>query len=64
VGYSGWEKGQLANEIKRHDWAVLNNCGKNLLMGEGDDNLWRDAVARFGERYSLWLNLPNDPTNN
>ena len=64
VGYSGWEKGQLASEIERHDWAVLNNCGSELLMGEGDDNLWRDAVSCFGDRYRLWLNLPSDPTNN
>ena len=23
VGYSGWTKGQLDNEVSRHDWAVL-----------------------------------------
>ena len=64
VGYSGWEKGQIAHELKRHDWAVLNNGGRELLMGEGDDNLWREAVSRFGDQYRLWLNLPNDPSNN
>ncbi|MBQ9554757.1 MAG: YqgE/AlgH family protein [Muribaculaceae bacterium] len=64
VGYSGWEKGQLTSEIKRHDWAVLNNCGPELLMGDGDDDQWRDAVARFGDRYRLWLNLPRDPNCN
>lgn len=64
VGYSGWEKDQLASEIQRHDWAVLNNCGRDLLMGDGDDDRWREAVSRFGNRYRLWLNLPNDPSNN
>lgn len=64
VGYSGWEKGQLTSEIKRHDWAVLNNSGTELLMGDGDDDQWRDAVSRFGDRYRLWLNLPSDPNWN
>ena len=64
VGYSGWSNQQLAGEIHRHDWAVLNDSSKELLMGDGDDNQWRDAVQRFGERYRLWLNLPSDPTNN
>lgn len=64
VGYSGWSKGQLTSEIARHDWAVLNNGGRGLMMGEGDDNLWREAVSRFGDRYRLWLNLPSDPACN
>ena len=64
VGYSGWGKGQIASELKRHDWAVLNQGDRNLLMGDGDDDQWRDAVARFGNRYRLWLNMPSDPTNN
>ena len=64
VGYSGWEKDQIGYELKRHDWAVLNNGGRELPMGDGDDDRWRDAVSRFGDQYRLWLNLPSDPTNN
>ncbi|MBR4829243.1 MAG: YqgE/AlgH family protein [Muribaculaceae bacterium] len=64
VGYSGWEKDQITSEINRHDWAVLDGAGRDLLMGDGDDNQWRDAVAHFGDRYRLWLNLPSDPSFN
>lgn len=64
VGYSGWGKDQIASELKRHDWAVLKSGDKALLMDEGDDNAWRDAVSRFGDRYRLWLNLPSDPCCN
>lgn len=64
VGYSSWGKDQLASELERHDWAVLNQGDKQLIMGDGDDDLWREAVSRFGNRYRLWLSLPNDPTNN
>lgn len=64
VGYSGWSKDQLASEIRRHDWAVLPKSDQDLLIGDGDDDQWRKAVSRFGDRYRLWLNLPNDPSNN
>ena len=64
VGYSGWSKWQLSSEIARHDWAVLNNGGKSLMMGDGDDEQWRVAVSRFGDRYHLWLNMPSDPACN
>ena len=64
VGYSGWGKGQIASEIQRHDWAVLHACSRDLVMGDGDENQWRDAVERFGDRYRLWLNLPSDPSCN
>ena len=64
VGYSGWEKDQLTSEIARHDWAVLNGGGQGLMMDEGDDDQWRKAVAQFGDRYRLWLNLPSDPAWN
>ena len=53
VGYSGWEKDQIGHELKRHDCAVLNNGGRELLMGDGDDDRWRDAVSRFGDQYRL-----------
>lgn len=64
VGYSGWGKDQLASELERHDWAVLSPQDSHLLMDDGEEDLWRDAVALFGDRYRLWLNLPSDPTNN
>ncbi len=64
LGYSGWEKGQLDGEIDRHDWAVLNRANLDNLMDEADDQLWRHAVEDFGEKYSMWLNWPRDPSQN
>lgn len=61
VGYSGWGKGQIASELERHDWAVLNDCDSGLLMSSGEDDSWREAVSRFGDRYRLWLDMPSNP---
>ena len=64
VGYSGWGKGQIAQELARHDWAVLDKGDRSLFMDDGDDDQWREAVSRFGGRYRLWLNMPSDPNCN
>jgi len=64
VGYSGWAQGQLADELERHDWAVMDRGTRDLLLADGDDVTWRRAVAQFGDRYRLWLNMPSDPINN
>jgi len=67
VGYSGWSSGQLASEIERNDWAVLPSFNINKcpwVIKYADDEIWRDAVTQFGNRYRLWLNMPSDPRYN
>lgn len=64
VGYSGWERGQLADELARHDWVVLDGCHGAALLTEPQEQLWNKAVARFGDRYRLWLNWPTNPAMN
>ena len=64
LGYSGWGKDQLAGEITRHDWAVLKQADRGMLMDEADDQLWRNAVSQFGDKYRMWLNWPRDVINN
>lgn len=61
LGYSGWDKGQLENELKQFDWAVAEMCSpKTLLATEGDDT-WRTCVKSLDDRYWLWLNCPSSP---
>ncbi len=64
VGYSGWQKNQLADEIDRHDWVVLDTLDAASIMSQDNDLLWRKAVAQFGDRYRLWLNWPASPSDN
>lgn len=64
VGYSGWTTGQLDNEVKRHDWAVLKNDVGELVMSTDNDAMWNNAVARFGDQYQLWNSWPDDVSMN
>ena len=59
IGYSGWSAGQLNDEIAHHDWAVSHFLSRNLIMREGEDDIWKGVVASFGEKYRLWLTWPN-----
>lgn len=64
IGYSGWSAGQLDNELKRHDWAVLKDNVAQLIFNHEDQEIWEHAVASFGEHYRMWRNWPDDVTMN
>lgn len=65
VGYSGWTAGQLDKELERHDWAVLKDDNTaSLVMSAGVDDIWNEAVARFGNQYRLWNTWPDDVSLN
>ncbi len=64
LGYSGWEAGQLQQEIDRHDWAVIDTLPLEVILNDRWDDIWPAAVAQFGDRYRLWLNWPLDPSLN
>lgn len=65
VGYSGWSKGQLEQEIDDDTWAVAtsNLDGHRLLELDGS-SLWKYAVTSFGDRYRHWLLYPRLPISN
>lgn len=64
VGYSGWEAGQLAGELRRHDWVVLDGMDAHFALRVPYEQMWDSAVARFGDRYRLWRNWPVEPSDN
>lgn len=65
IGYSGWTKSQLAEELKENTWAVPKQKfeATSLLSGEGD-KYWRNIVKRMGDRYRPWTVLPQDSRAN
>ncbi|MGQ0718926.1 MAG: YqgE/AlgH family protein [Pseudonocardiales bacterium] len=63
AGYSGWDEGQLAGEIKRGDWIVVPALPDDVLAGPGTD-LWGRALRRQGMPLALLATYPIDPVLN
>ena len=58
VGYSGWDEGQLEQEIAEGTWALAEAApGVPLLSGHGD-TFWHRAVRGLGESYRPWRLVP------
>lgn len=63
VGYSGWDAGQLHNELKANAWLVGKFSSKELL-NTNPKNMWKTFVDKMGDRYSLWSKFPTNPSFN
>ncbi|WP_298778883.1 YqgE/AlgH family protein [uncultured Polaribacter sp.] len=59
LGYSGWEKDQLTNEINTNSWFISENDFDNIFSKE-NDSLWRNKLIQKGGNYKLWANAPSD----
>ena len=63
LGYSGWTKGQLTDEIKRDSWLVSKASNLEILSA-GDESFWKQSVEQIGGPYLTWINYPIDPLLN
>lgn len=64
LGYSGWSKGQLEEEIENNSWLVFDNFHKNKIFEVPASELWKDKIAKMGGEYLLWTNAPENPILN
>lgn len=64
LGYSGWDKAQLENEIKEKSWIVTHIKHKSNLTNISNAESWKKTMMELGGEYPLWANAPEDPTFN
>jgi putative transcriptional regulator len=64
LGFSGWEAGQLEDEIEQHTWFVFPPESPDWIFNIDYANCWRDMVSKMGHPYTLYLNGPLDPQDN
>lgn len=64
IGCSGWDAGQLEEEIKNHVWAVAPCPPASELFAETGDAMWHTAVRSLGPRFRHWLYHPLHPQLN
>lgn len=59
LGYSGWEKKQLDEEMNQNSWFVEENDFENIFSVD-DGNLWKNKLLQKGGNYKLWANAPSN----
>lgn len=59
LGYSGWGKNQLNDELNLNSWFISENDLKNIFS-EDNTSLWRNKILEKGGDYKIWANAPND----
>jgi putative transcriptional regulator len=63
VGYSGWESGQLENEMKMNTWVVAP-MAPEMIGVSPDESLWRSMFSSMGPEWRLLASAPDKPENN
>lgn len=64
LGYSGWEPGQLNQEITENTWLVDNADIPSLMDEKASRNLWKNTLGKLGGKYEIWSHFPQVPTLN
>jgi len=63
IGYSGWNDGQLNNELKEKTWLTVS-ATRNLIFHPYPDEVWKDSLKHLGGDYKMMINFPIDPQLN
>lgn len=63
LGYSGWERDQLKEEIEHNTWLV-SPVHKNLVFDTDATKVWEKAIKGLGPDYFVWRLCPLDPSHN
>ncbi len=63
LGYAGWGKGQLENEMKHDTWFATAVDGARLEDTDGV-GLWRNLLGSIDPDLRFLANEPDDPTVN
>jgi putative transcriptional regulator len=63
IGYSGWSKGQLAEELEEKSW-ITSSATRSLVFDTGFNEVWKESLRNLGGDYELLVNSPIDPQLN
>ena len=63
LGYSGWEKKQLAMEMEQKSWLTVSGSRK-LIFDTAFTEIWNEALRTMGGKYEMMIHFPTDPQLN
>lgn len=63
LGYSGWESGQLDDEMKQKSW-ILSRAEAALVFDNPASGFWREVLKQKGGMYQAIAHYPSGPSLN
>ena len=63
LGYSGWAPNQLEHELNNSYWIVAKVEQEEIFFNKTHD-FWKNKLKRMGQKYNIWLNVPENPNLN
>ena len=63
IGYSGWDAGQLADELTQKAW-IVSHIDADFLFDTPTGEFWRGVLKRMGGEYKAIAHYPVDPRLN
>ena len=63
VGYSGWSKGQLDEELQLGSW-IISEMDMNYVFGKGEKGLWKKVLSNKGDVYTVISQMPDTTSYN
>lgn len=64
IGYSGWSRDQLDQEIRDHVWAVTEIPDTAKTLAGNEKGYWHRHVRSLGPSFRGWLYHPRNPQLN
>ncbi|MBZ0204469.1 MAG: YqgE/AlgH family protein [Ignavibacteria bacterium] len=63
IGYSGWDDGQIEEEMNINSWIVTETSIDNIFSEE-PDKLWREILKSMGKKFAILASFPENPSVN
>lgn len=63
LGYSGWDAGQLDEEIEEKSWLTVE-ANQDIVFNTPAEDIWKLSLKLLGGKYEMMINFPTDPQLN
>lgn len=60
LGYSGWAKGQLDQELEQKSW-IVTNSNQDIIFSLSAAEMWQNVLKEMGGNFSFLANSPDNP---
>lgn len=64
LGYSGWSKDQLKEELKENSWIVATNITSTDIFSTTNNEFWKFCLEKQGKRFKTISKFPLNPNDN